>query len=307
MQTSQADINKLVLGTAQLGSSYGINNKIGKLKQDQAFRVLDAAWDNGIDCLDTAEAYGDSHRLIGEYHSEHPDRRFKICTKLSAGFNQDQNNAAASILRRVQRGLSELHCASIDVYYLHSFEMCKSREIIAAFEELKNAEMIRHIGVSIYEPEELDFLIKHMSDVIDVVQIPFNVFNCSQWLSNERLSVSRKLGISLYARSVYVQGIIFMDQADKFIQKLNLSEMLQDFIDLADRKQLTKEQLACDFVRSTTEIDRIVLGSETPEQVKNNVSIFLQPCDTWSTEEYLGQLATSKTIPQKNLDPRFWN
>ena len=54
----------LCLGTVQLGLHYGINNKVGMLTDEQAFEVLDAAYEAGFRAVDTAPAYGESERRI---------------------------------------------------------------------------------------------------------------------------------------------------------------------------------------------------------------------------------------------------
>jgi aryl-alcohol dehydrogenase-like predicted oxidoreductase len=50
-------INKLVLGTVQFGLPYGINNKTGQPKLSESLEILKEAKRNGIEWLDTAEAY----------------------------------------------------------------------------------------------------------------------------------------------------------------------------------------------------------------------------------------------------------
>ena len=56
---------RLVLGTAQLGMSYGIANSMGQPDQDVANAIVREAWDSGICKFDTAQAYGDSERVLG--------------------------------------------------------------------------------------------------------------------------------------------------------------------------------------------------------------------------------------------------
>ena len=53
-------MNKIVLGTAQFGLDYGINNQNGKIVDSQVESILNLALDNEILNLDTAAAYGSS-------------------------------------------------------------------------------------------------------------------------------------------------------------------------------------------------------------------------------------------------------
>ena len=71
---------KLILGTAQFGLDYGIHNQTGKLPSKEIFKVLDYAYANGIETLDTAEVYGNAIEIISSYH-ESCKNRFKILNK----------------------------------------------------------------------------------------------------------------------------------------------------------------------------------------------------------------------------------
>ena len=73
--------NKLILGTVQFGLKYGINNTIGKLKKDEVLSLMKVAYNSGIRILDTAEAYGNAHQLIGDFHNKNDNLKFKIITK----------------------------------------------------------------------------------------------------------------------------------------------------------------------------------------------------------------------------------
>ena len=71
--------NKLILGTVQFGLKYGINNTIGKPKKNEVLNLLKFAYNSGIRVLDTAEAYGNAHQLIGNYHKKQ-DKFLKFVT-----------------------------------------------------------------------------------------------------------------------------------------------------------------------------------------------------------------------------------
>ena len=58
-------MNRLALGTVQLGMPYGIANLTGQVSHQQAKAMLQLALTNGIDTLDTAMSYGDSEACLG--------------------------------------------------------------------------------------------------------------------------------------------------------------------------------------------------------------------------------------------------
>ena len=61
------EVSKFTLGTVQLGLDYGMANAVGKPSEEQAFGILDAAFEAGVNSLDTAVAYGTSEEVIGHY------------------------------------------------------------------------------------------------------------------------------------------------------------------------------------------------------------------------------------------------
>ncbi|MEN9561731.1 MAG: hypothetical protein RIQ56_1004, partial [Candidatus Parcubacteria bacterium] len=56
--------DKLVLGTVQLGMSYGIGNFSGQPSRAQALEIIDRAWEAGIRTFDTAAAYGEAEIVL---------------------------------------------------------------------------------------------------------------------------------------------------------------------------------------------------------------------------------------------------
>ena len=59
-------VSRMVLGTAQLGMTYGIANERQKITPRQAGELVNAAWGRGVRFFDTAQAYGCSEVVLGE-------------------------------------------------------------------------------------------------------------------------------------------------------------------------------------------------------------------------------------------------
>lgn len=296
---------ELILGTAQLGSAYGINNTEGLLDQDRVFEVLDMAVQRGITTLDTAEGYGQSERLIGAYHQTHPDIKFKICTKLSGSIETESSNLSCLLDDRIHESCTALCCDSIFIYYLHAFEMCRDVHLLELLQEKKEQGLIGLLGVSIYEPGELSFILENRKTLVDVVQIPLNVFNYPQWAENDILDRAVDSGIMLLARSVYLQGLVFKNPCDPFVESIGLSDALSSFANLADNLGVTRAQLACDFVRGMENISYVILGSETSQQVDDNANMFVLDA-VWTDSDRRKQECLGMGIDPVAVDPRKW-
>lgn len=295
---------ELILGTAQLGSSYGINNKMGDLSEELAFDVLNAAYEGGIRILDTAERYGNSEDVIGAYITT-TGRSFLVCTKLSDLSGVSDAQMGQVVYDRLSKSLDTMGIDSVFIYYLHDYAMCKEGDLLNSLCALKDQGAIENIGVSIYEPHELSSIIEDISGLIDVVQIPFNVLNCSQWLKGDLLERAVSRGIRLAARSVYVQGLVFMDTGNPIVQNLGLSVELNALKALASEANVGMDSLACGFVQSIPAISWIILGSETSEQVAHNASLFTNG-HVWTQDMVDAQVALADKVSPEKVDPRLW-
>ena len=82
------EIKKLALGTAQFGLDYGVSNRLWIIPEADVFEILKLAAASGIDTLDTAQAYGTSEAVIGEFVKT-SGLQFRIVTKLKDVAGED--------------------------------------------------------------------------------------------------------------------------------------------------------------------------------------------------------------------------
>lgn len=298
----------LILGTAQLGNSYGINNAEGELAEEQAFSVLHKAFEEGVRILDTAEGYGKSEKVIGDFLRNNPSEDFEVCTKLSSVETSNcAQSVSDSISEKIHAFINSAGGKTPWIYYLHDFNMCKDELVIEALIEQKKQGNIQRIGVSIYEPEEFEFVLglNNGQKIIDAVQIPLNLFNCAQWFSSGLFKDAANLGMLVLARSVFLQGLFFKSPDDSFVKQLGLESPLSEFNTLAEETGYSKAQLACDFVRACEGISHILLGCETTEQVVDDVQLF-KSTPVWNEKMIARQIQISSGIQPEKIDPRKW-
>lgn len=296
---------ELVLGTAQLGSAYGINNSEGDLDEKSAFAVLDAAVSSGVLTLDTAEGYGKSEAMIGSYYKEHPSCGLRVCTKLTGTFDSDAPDAACELERRVEESARSLGGCPIIIYYLHAFSMCRDERLLGMLAALKREGLFGTLGVSVYEPGELRYVLDKCADQVGAVQIPLNMLNCAQWLSEGLLEEAASKEVSILARSVYIQGLVFKDPDDSLVSRLGLSEVIRSLADGAGAAGVSIARYSCDFVRGMRGVTHIILGCETPRQVAENACLFVE-APVWDEPQRRKQIAMSSGVSPNAVDPRCW-
>lgn len=264
--------NKLVLGTAQLGLDYGIANKTGKPEENKAFEIMKYAVDNDIYYFDTAYSYGNSEIIIGKFLNTYETYKNKIniITKMvplkKEKLNEKNiNNHFFESLHRLEQG--SLYC-----YMVHDFnDIVNNCNVInKIFLKFKDKGLIKKIGVSVYDKSQIKFLLKNFN--FDLIQIPINIFD-QRLLEDDTLIDLDKRGIDIYARSVFLQGLIFLEKNNLPSKVKNVKKQLEKLNNISLKFNLSKEEIALIFVNSICEIDKIVIGIEKIEQLKRNIKI----------------------------------
>ena len=130
------------------------------IAHDEAFAIMDRAWDAGITWFDTGDAYGggSSERWIGEWISERGVQP-KLTTKVfhsTTGTPGDTGLAPERIRRQIRASLERLGVDRVDYYLAHEpDESVALEETIACFESLREEGLIAAWGLSNYELSEI--------------------------------------------------------------------------------------------------------------------------------------------------------
>ncbi len=260
-------MKRLALGTVQFGLPYGVANRRGQVSLDEARAILKHAEAAGLDTLDTAVAYGNSEQRLGEIGVP----QWKVVSKLSA-IPEGCSDVAAWVGASVAASLQHLQVRRLSGLLLHRPEELLGAQgdlLYAALTRLKDDGLVQKIGVSIYDPEELNALCVKFR--FDLVQAPFNLLDHrlidSGWLA--RLS---KQGTEVHVRSVFLQGLLLMRSADrpeKFNRWQSLWDRWQQW--LATTK-LTPLQACLRHALAQPEIDRVIVGVDSLNQLKEILS-----------------------------------
>jgi aryl-alcohol dehydrogenase-like predicted oxidoreductase len=158
---SEVEVSRVVLGCGNFGGIGSAPEFFGAGEsRDEAFRIMDAAWELGITTFDTADAYGGgrSETWIGEWiraTGNRPVLITKTFNPLEAG--ADHGLAAARIERQLPSSLERLGVDGVDVYLAHAPDPdTPLAETMAAFDALVEQGLVRAYGVSNFEAAELE-------------------------------------------------------------------------------------------------------------------------------------------------------
>lgn len=265
--------DKLVLGTAQLGLDYGINNKRGKPRRKEAVDILDRALNGGINLFDTAQAYGDAEEILGEWiKSISFKNKISIISKLKphAVAEVSESEIANLIEEEVKKSLLRLKRDYLDGYLLHTPEYIYNGAVWSAMESVKKKGLVRNIGVSVYEEKDALHAVKERK--VDYIQIPYSVFD-QRFNKIDFFETAKKNNVKVFARSAFLQGLIFMDKNEIPEHLSEARQYLYEFDGVIKKHGFTRAEAALLFSYKNPDIDYVVFGADNTEQLEENLRV----------------------------------
>jgi aryl-alcohol dehydrogenase-like predicted oxidoreductase len=251
---------KLALGTVQFGMDYGINNPRGKIPEKEVFEILSEAERNAINTLDTAHAYGESERLIGEYIKD-KGAVFRVVSKLPPCGPEEAERVFYTSLERLR--LDRLYGCLI-----HDFaSFLKTPEIWEILKRLKAERKTGRVGFSLYYPEELEYLLEEKIEM-DLVQVPFSVLD-QRFLG--RFPLLKDRGVEVHVRSVFLQGLLFMNPRGLKGNLSRAKDKLFILRTLSEQAGIPLSAICINFALLNDFIDRVIIGVDGIRNLSENL------------------------------------
>jgi spore coat polysaccharide biosynthesis protein SpsF len=302
---------RFCLGTAQLGLEYGIVNGSGMPTAAAAQRMVRTAVGSGVLSLDTARAYGASEAVVGEAVRTLPSPfPVAVVTKLDplAGLSDDASDRelAAAIDASVAASCRNLGTDSLDTLLLHRWSHFRAfgGRLWRHLERLVASGTVRRLGASIYTPEDaLDAL---QVPGITHLQVPFNVLDGRLLDAGIEEVLEGRGEVTVHARSVFLQGLLIAQPEcwPDFdgIDRAGLVGLLDTIA--GDSGFGSRAQLCVAYALSQRWIQRLVIGCDSPSQLRANLALF--NCRLLDTAE-LGRIrARIPVFDGVVLDPSRW-
>jgi len=162
--SSGIDVSPIILGCGNFGGVGSSPAFFGRGEtREEAFAVMDAAWEAGITTFDTADAYGGgrSETWIGDWlRTKGSDVRGRIVLSTKT-FNpmdegEDHGLAPARIRRQLESSLQRLGVERVDMYLAHDWDPgVPVAETLGALAELVTAGKVGAVGASNVDGEQL--------------------------------------------------------------------------------------------------------------------------------------------------------
>lgn len=256
-------LEKLGLGTVQFGQSYGISNTHGQVSAGDAARILAEAAKAGIRLLDTAANYGAAEAVLTRLDTS----AFRIVSK-TANLKQGLDG----VIARARQSAAALKADTLLVHTAADLVGPDGDALWAALQRLRNEGVFRKIGISVYVADDPAALAARFRP--DVMQLPFSLLD-QRLLANGALARLADLGVEIHARSLFLQGLLFLDVLPEKLRHAdphltNVRRQLRD-------AGTTPLAAALGFVLSRPEIAFGLVGVTAPAELDEIISAARKP------------------------------
>ena len=171
-----------------------------------------------------------------------------------------------------------------------------SKEFLKFVELLKENNITKRVGVSVYSLKSLNSIIKKFD--LDLIQIPGNVFD-KRFLNKELLDLLKKKRIKIFLRSVFLKGVL-INKRNRIKKLENYNHNFEAFDNWLIKEKISNNKFFCiDFILSK-KINNLVIGFDDFNEYKE-VSSFKK-------ENYVAPPNFVKNQSDRNrlLRPDFW-
>jgi aryl-alcohol dehydrogenase-like predicted oxidoreductase len=271
-------LNRIVLGCGNFGGIGSAPAFFGQGEsEDEAFAIMDAAWERGIRAFDTADAYGGgrSETWVGRWLAERGHRP-ALTTKVFhsvVGDPGDRGLSRERILRQIDGSLERLGVEQVDTYVIHEPDPdTPITETVGALGELVEAGKVGAIGASNVDRAWLE----EAGESISVVQNSYSLLDRE---SEDVIAFCAERGIRFQAFGPLAGGWLTgkyrrdepppagsrMTQRPEGYRQFERDEVYDGLARLADRGDMPT--LAFGWLLSNPDLAAVVTGPRRPDHL----------------------------------------
>lgn len=287
---------RIGIGTAQFGLNYGISNAGGQIEESDVSSILTLAQSEGVALIDTARAYGTAESVLGRCWPA--DHLFDVVTKMPK--LTGERTVRDELRDSLAESLANLRVRNLGGLLAHDVDDLlgpDGDELWDGMLALKKAGLVQKIGASVYTGEQIEELLARRA--VDIVQVPLNLFD-QRLVSTGHLALLKSEGVEIHARSVFLQGLFFMD-ADALPDGMDAARApLIQLRNRLARFELSALQAAIGFCLAQPEIDRLTIGVTSCDELNEILAAAAKPL----REDF--PWAECAITDKSVIDPRRW-
>jgi myo-inositol catabolism protein IolS len=193
-------VSAIGFGCWEIGGGYG------SIEEEQFIRAVNRALDLGVNCFDTAEAYGfgaSEKSLAKALGARRKDAI--VVTKFGIGYKEATNfrdSGRARAMASVEKSLQNLNTDYVDVYMVHWPDVnTPLDETMRALDDIVKQGKARAVGISNFRLEQIKTSMRTRR--IDVAQYCWNIFDRRMQKEIFPYCVEQGIGVMAYGSLAY--------------------------------------------------------------------------------------------------------
>ncbi len=210
-------VSEICLGTMTYGGK-GRWEVVGRLGVAEAQAQIKAAFDAGVNFIDTANVYseGDSESIVGEALGKLglPREDLVIATKVRVRMGAQPNRVGLTrvhIMNEIHASLKRLQLDHVDLYQIHGVDQITPlEETLRALEDLVRSGKVRYLGLSNHAAWQimkgLGISERHGWSRFESVQVYYSI--AGRELEREIIPVAQDQGLGILVWSPLAGGLL---------------------------------------------------------------------------------------------------
>ena len=196
-------ISAIGIGCWEIGGGYG------SIEETEFIKAVNRALDVGINCFDTAEAYGFGASEVSLAKALGARRKEAvITTKFGIGYKEAPNfrdSSRARVFASIEKSLKNLKTDYVDVYMVHWPDVnTPFEETMRALDELVKQGKVRAVGISNFRLNQIEASMRTRR--VDVAQYCWNMLD--RRMQRDVLPYCREHGIGVMAYGSLAYGML---------------------------------------------------------------------------------------------------
>ena len=278
---------KIILGTANYKTDYGVLKN--KMSEKDLIEILNVCKKNKISKIDTASDYKNFSKILNLKKNN-----WEIFTKIRI--------SKKSFKKELEKNLRNYSNYKTNVLLHNTLDLKNNdfKNFIKKIQERKNIK----VGISIYNIKEIFEVYKKIK--FNFIQAPGNLFDNRVILNTNIKNFLKKNKIKLFIRSIFLQGILCLDE-NLIIKKFEtlrepINKIQKEF---GNNKKIIKK-LSLQWISSNKIVDGYVLGVNNKKQLIENIRIINNFKPKKDFHKKLLKIIKTFKIPEKVINPTKW-
>ena len=282
-------VSNLGFGASSLGGVFH------GIKEEEGIQAVFTAVENGINFIDVSPYYGHlkAETVLGKALKDSPRDKYYLSTKVGR-YGKDGKNiwdySAKRATESVYESMERLNIDYIDLINVHDVEFQGDMEVglqkvvdetLPALVELRDKGIVRHVGITDLQPENLRWVIEHAPEGTVESILNFCHYSLNDTLLADYLGFFERHGVGVINASPFSMGLLSQRGApDWHPASKELKEACAKAAAYCEAQGYPIDKLAIQFSTSLNpRIATTLFSSANPKNVLKNIQYVNEPMD----------------------------